>query len=125
MIALADKDSCLETIQWVAENIPEYDETNPNNIRSLITHFAVNKYCYQKKGKEAYDFIIHKVLDLNGKNPKAAAFMLKTAFEETPKMDDERKGLMLIQLQRVLSTEDLVEGVQEIAENIVGACEGA
>lgn len=124
MMTSARRDDCLERVKFVENNIPEYNRTNPNNIRSLLFRYIVNRANFHAVKSESYDLIADRVEEIDGFNPMVSASLFGFAFEETPKMDEERKGLMLRAVKRVMQKKDLSINVKEIAENIIKGSEG-
>ena len=89
---------------------------NPNRARSLIGAFSMgNQVHFHRKDGKAYTFIADQVLAMDKRNPQVAS-RLVSCFNSWKRFDKERQALMLTELRRIHSTENLSKDVTEIVE---------
>jgi aminopeptidase N len=110
----ADRDTVLEEVMALEED-PVYDAKNPNRIRSLLGGFMGNAVHFHHASGRGYTFITDRVIDFDSFNPKVASGMAK-GFKTFPRLDEARKALMRIELQRIIDAEPS-EMVYEIVSN--------
>jgi aminopeptidase N len=91
-----------------------FDKTNPNKIFALLVAFSrMNNVRFHEISGEGYQFIADQVLDIDSRNPQVAA-RLVGAFNQWKSFDQERQGLMKIQLERMIAHPKLSPNVFEI-----------
>ena len=90
---------------------------NPNKVRALIGVFSMlNPTGFHAADGSGYRFHADRVIELDPINPQIAARMA-AAFNRWKRYDEDRKGLMKAELQRILSTGALSGDVTEIVTN--------
>ncbi len=93
---------------------PLFSMTNPNKVRALLFAFANNPPNFHRADGKGYDFIAGKVIELDRINPQVAARMLG-AFRSWRTLEDGRRELARLALERIASTRPLSRDVTEIA----------
>jgi aminopeptidase N len=93
---------------------PEFRITTPNRVRGLIGTFAMaNPNGFNAPDGEGYRVLADTVLALDGKNPQVAA-RISTAFRSWRMLESNRRALVRIELERILSAPQLSRDVYEI-----------
>ena len=110
--ASAKIEGLLEIVQELSTN-PSFDGTNPNKIRSLYGAFAGNIVAFHAKDGSGYKYIADKTLEVDKFNPQIAGGLAKS-FKKYAKIDSAQQALMKVELERILSTDDLSPDVFEI-----------
>ncbi|BEU03084.1 aminopeptidase [Agarivorans sp. OAG1] len=110
------KEGSLARVKALAEH-PSFSMENPNRVRSLIGSFANNnaRHFHAKDGS-GYRYLTDILCVLNTQNPQVASRLI-TPLIQTVKLDDERKALIIEQLQRLAELEDLSKDLFEKVTN--------
>jgi aminopeptidase N len=94
---------------------PAFQLKNPNKVRALIGVFAAaNPLCFHAADGSGYDFVAEQVLALDAINPQIAA-RLAIRLSRGHRYDAHRRGLMRVQLERILARPGLSRDVYEVA----------
>lgn len=94
--------------------------TNPNKVRALIGAFTHgNPAQFHATDGAGYAFLGEYVLRLDKLNPQISS-RLVSAFSLWKKYDEQRRQLMKVQLERIVSAPDLSKDVYEIASKSLG-----
>ncbi len=105
----------LATIRQLM-NVPEFEITNPNKVRSVIGAFCMQNHVnFHAERGEAYAFLADRVMQLDDLNPQIASRLL-TPLTRWRKYDAGRQQLMRAQLQRIHGKEKLSKDVREVVE---------
>jgi aminopeptidase N len=94
---------------------PDFKLASPNRVRSLIGTFAMgNPFAFHAEDGEGYAIVADTILALDPLNPQVAARMA-TAFRSWAGLEENRRGLVKAQLERMLATPRLSRDLFEIA----------
>ena len=95
---------------------PAFELTNPNRFRSLVGAFSQgNQVRFHDRSGAGYRFLGDQLLRLIPVNPQVAARMV-SPFTRWRRFDPARQALMLSELERIRSLNDLPRDVFEIVE---------
>ena len=86
---------------------------NPNKVRALLGAFAHNLGSFHGTGKEAYEFYIDKIIELDAINAQVAARMV-SVFNQWKTFDKSNAEEIKQQLKRLNTTQNLSKDVAEI-----------
>jgi len=100
------------------QNDDAYNELIPNLVRSLIGVFARNYKYFHAKDGHGYQFVAHKIIEIDKINPQMASGLC-TAFKIYAKLNKENKNMMKIELERIISTQSISKNVYEIVSKIL------
>ena len=117
VISTAKRDDVLSRV-IESERDEVYDEKVPNLVRALIYGFARNYSFFHAIDGSGYKFIADKVIELDKINPQIASG-LSGSFKVYQKLDDNHKGVMKAQLERIIKTENLSNNTFEIISKIL------
>lgn len=99
---------------------PGFSIANPNKVRSLIGVFSMmNPTGFHTAGGSGYRLHADQVIALDALNPQVAARMAG-AFNSWTRYDDQRRGLMKAELNRIASVDGLSPDVSEIINSALG-----
>ena len=99
--------------------LPEFTYKNPNQVRSLLNTFAKNNPInFHDSSGKGYKFITDQILILDSINPSSAS-SLSSAFSKWKSLDNSRKKLMKINMERILKKKGLSTNTFEIINNII------
>ena len=115
--AASKQEQCLERVISLQED-PCFDMKVPNLVRSLVGTFSRNYLHFHEKGGSGYRFVAEKIIELDAINPQIASG-LAGAFKLYKRMNDESRGAMKRELERILAVEGLSKNVYEIVEKIL------
>ena len=102
------------TVQSLMQN-PAFDLKNPNRVRALIGAFSqANPLHFHAENGQGYQFLADQIIALNTLNPQVASRML-SALTSWRRYDEGRQALMRVQLERIMTTEDISKDVYEVA----------
>jgi len=97
----------------VLENIKDlfahrsFDFSNPNRLRSLLGTFAQNNaYHFHALDGSGYLFLTDQLIKLNDQNPQVASRLI-TPLIQFKRLDEKRKSLIKVQLNRLLALDNL------------------
>ena len=96
-----------------------FDIKVPNLVRSLIGSFARNTLHFHAVDGSGYKFIAQKVLELDKLNPQIASG-LSGVYKDYSRLNAKAKGLMKIELEKIINAKDLSKNVYEIVSKILG-----
>jgi len=100
---------------------PDFKLTNPNRVRSLVGVLAMsNPFAFHAADGEGYAILADTILALDKLNPQVAARMA-TAFRSWATLEEKRRGLARVQLQRILATPGLSRDLFEIVSKSLAA----
>ncbi len=116
--ASAPQRDVLERIKDLEKN-PVFDIKVPNLVRSLIGAFGGNQVRFHDADGAGYRYFADKVIEIDGFNPQIASRMA-TAFKLYGKLDEKRKPLMKIELERIVGSKDLSKNTMEIVSKTLG-----
>ncbi|MCK5803100.1 MAG: DUF3458 domain-containing protein, partial [Lentisphaeria bacterium] len=94
-----------------------FDLANPNRVRSVHGAFARNLPSLHHVSGRGYTLITDLILHLDGMNAHMAAGLAK-CFKDYARLDDVRKALLAVQLERIAEQTGLSAGTREIIDNI-------
>lgn len=100
------------------ENDEVYDKTVPNLVRSIFRGFLGNHKQFHDKSGRGYKLVIDRVLEIDSINPQMAAGLCR-GFGVYKKLDDNRRGLLKEQLERVLKTSSISKNTYEVVSKIL------
>lgn len=92
---------------------PAFSLKNPNKVRALLGAFAQNLGAFHGTGKEAYEFYIDKMIELDGINAQVAARMV-SVFNQWKTFDKNNAEAIKKQLERLNNLSPLSKDVAEI-----------
>jgi len=93
---------------------PAFQLKNPNKVRALIGTFAAsNPLCFHEASGRGYTFLAEQILALDPLNPQIAA-RLAARLGRGGRYDVTRRGLMRVQLERILAEKNLSRDVYEV-----------
>ncbi len=93
---------------------PDFDASNPNRLRSLVSNFAMNNPCgFHEAGGRGYRLIADQVIALDTYNPQVAAGIVKSLCRWR-RLHGAQQTLMREQLERVMSSGSLSKDVYEL-----------
>lgn len=95
-----------------------FDMKVPNLVRSLIGSFARNALHFHAADGSGYSFVAEKVLELDKLNPQIASG-LAGVYKDYNRLNEKAKGLMKVELEKIVNTEDLSKNVYEIVSKIL------
>ncbi len=101
-----------------------FDMRNPNKIRALVGSFALrNPLHFHAEDGSGYDFLVERVLYLNGTNPQVASRMVRPLMNWRH-YEPVRSALMKAQLERIQAHEGLSTDVFEIVSKSLANQDG-
>jgi len=84
-----------------------FDFSNPNRLRALLGTFAQNNpYYFHADDGSGYLFLTEQLIKLNEQNPQVASRLI-TPLIQFKRLDEKRKELIKIQLNRLLELDNL------------------
>jgi len=86
---------------------------NPNKVRALLGAFAHNLGAFHGTGKDAYEFYIDKIIELDAINAQVAARMV-SVFNQWKTFDKQNAQSIKGQLERLNAVQSLSKDVAEI-----------
>lgn len=92
-----------------------YDQTNPNNLYSLLGGFAGNYLRFHTDSAQTYKWFADELLRIDKVNPQVGA-RLAQAFTFTKKLPAQLKTLAQAQVQRMLASDTLSKNARELLE---------
>jgi aminopeptidase N len=95
-----------------------FDMKVPNLVRSLIGSFARNALHFHAADGSGYSFVAEKVLELDKLNPQIASG-LAGVYKDYNRLNEKAKGLMKVELEKIVNTKDLSKNVYEIVSKIL------
>ena len=95
-----------------------FDIKVPNLVRSLIGAFARNALHFHAVDGSGYNFIADKILELDKLNPQIASG-LAGVYKDYARLNEKAKGLMKVELEKILNTKELSKNVYEIVSKIL------
>lgn len=103
----------LSNVQGLTQHAA-FSIKNPNKVRALIGAFCNgNPSQFHATDGGGYTFLAENVIALDALNPQVAA-RLSNAFSQWRRYDEQRQGLMKIQMERVLAAPGLSRDVYEV-----------
>lgn len=117
VIASSEVKETLENVKALL-NDEVFDIKVPNLVRSLIGAFARNALHFHAADGSGYSFIAEKVLELDKLNPQIASG-LAGAYKDYSRLNEKAKGLMKVELQKILNSDGLSKNVYEIVSKIL------
>ncbi|WP_029059799.1 aminopeptidase N [Stappia stellulata] len=95
---------------------PAFSPANPNRVRALVGAFATgNQRQFNRLDGAGFDFVADFVLDLDTRNPQAAARLL-SAFRSWRALEPERRARAKATLERMAQGTDLSPDVRDIVD---------
>jgi len=101
------------------EKDPVFDMKVPNLVRSLVGAFGGNQARFHEKSGKGYRYLSDKIIEIDTFNPQIAS-RLSTVFKLYGRLDSARKGLVKVELDKILGTEGLSKNTREIVEKTAG-----
>ncbi len=92
-----------------------YDQTNPNNLYSLLGGFAGNYLRFHTDSAQTYKWFSDELLRIDKVNPQVGA-RLAQAFNFTKKLPTHLKALAQTEVQRMLASDTLSKNARELLE---------
>ena len=106
----------VKTVQRLLSHA-EFSLRNPNKVRAVIGVFSMlNPVGFHAPDGAGYRFLADQVIALNQTNPQMAARMV-SAFNSWPRYDASRRALMLAELERISTQDQLSPDVFEIVSS--------
>ena len=110
--ASAKSADTFEQVKALFEH-PAFSLKNPNKVRALLGAFAHNLGAFHGTGKEAYEFYIDKIIELDAINAQVAARMV-SVFNQWKTFDKSNAEVIKQQLERLNEIPNLSKDVAEI-----------
>ncbi len=110
----------LNTVVKLSED-SAFDLKNPNKIYALYLVFAANLQHFHDKSGMGYKLIADKIIEIDKFNPHVSSKLCKT-FKKYSVLDEERKALMKVQLERISSLISSSKGLAEVVNMILHEC---
>ncbi|MCP4131248.1 MAG: aminopeptidase N [bacterium] len=110
--AASSLESTLEQV-IALEKDPVFDIKIPNLVRALIGAFSRNPARFHDASGEGYKYLAKKIIEIDKFNPSISS-ALAGAFKFFPKVDQVRKNMMRVQLERIMGDPDLSKNTFEI-----------
>ncbi|WP_127717239.1 aminopeptidase N [Halobacteriovorax sp. HLS] len=110
--ASSSAEGTFERVQELLNN-EVYDKSVPNLVRSLVSVFAANLTEFNHSSGRGYKFIADQIIEIDKINPQMAS-RLSSAFKDYKRLPAHLKGLVKVELDRILSVEGLSRNVYEI-----------
>ena len=101
-------------------NDPAFDAQNPNRLRALYGAFGRNHIHFHAADGSGYAFLAGRILEIDAFNPHVAAALAKLC-EKYAVLDEARKTLLRIQLERIRNAPGISTGLVEIVGNTLAA----
>jgi len=117
ILAASDREGTLQRVVAL-QNDEVYDEKVPNLVRSLVGVFARNYKHFHSKDGAGYSFVANKIIEIDKINPQMASGLCG-AFKIYNKMNDISQTLMKVELERIISTQELSKNSFEIISKIL------
>ncbi len=84
-----------------------FDFSNPNRLRALVGSFVQNNpYYFHAADGSGYLFLTEQLIKLNEQNPQVAARLI-TPLIQFKRLDEKRKEMIKVQLNRLLQLDNL------------------
>jgi len=104
--ATSPDSAVLENIKQLF-NHRSFDFTNPNRVRALLGAFVHNNpYHFHASDGSGYLFLTEQLIKLNDQNPQVAARLI-TPLIQFKRLDEKRKAMIKVQLNRLLALDNL------------------
>ena len=117
--ATAKRDNVVEDVKRLMEH-PAFNRRNPNRIRSLIGAFAMANFeGFHRADGEGYRLLADFVIELDPVNPQIASRLVQ-AMIRWRRFDEERRGLLREQLERVMQAEACSANTREVVGRALG-----
>ena len=110
----------MNTVVKLSED-SAFDLKNPNKIYALYLVFAANLQHFHDKSGMGYKLIADKIIEIDKFNPHVSSKLCKT-FKKYSVLDEERKALMKVQLERISSLISSSKGLAEVVNMILHEC---
>jgi len=115
----ARREQVIDDVLMLDEHV-DFDLHNPNRARALIAGFAMNNpVAFHAPDGRGYQYLAHKVLQLDAINPQVAA-RLVTPLTRWDRLIESQQTLMRAQLQRLLDSNRLSADVYELVSKSIG-----
>jgi len=85
----------------------------PNMIKALYLNFVRNLTLFHDNTYEPYNFIASKIIEIDKFNPSMSS-SLASAFKHYSRCDAKRKEVMRLNMERIISQENLSKNAYEI-----------
>ncbi|WP_164657908.1 aminopeptidase N [Tropicibacter sp. Alg240-R139] len=118
-VSLADPEQTATVARTLTKH-PDFNWKNPNRFRAVFGTLAMNHAGFHHVGGAAYMLLADWLIRLDPVNPQTTARMC-SAFQTWRRYDDNRQGLIGVQLDRIAATPDLSRDVTEMITRIRGA----
>ncbi|MBL0707567.1 MAG: aminopeptidase N [Sulfurimonas sp.] len=115
--ASSTRDGVLQSIIDL-EYDKAYDKKVPNLVRSLIGTFTRNYRYFHAKNGEGYRFIADKIIEIDKINAQMASGLC-SSFKIYDRLNKDNKDAMKIELERIISTQELSKNSYEIVSKIL------
>ena len=115
--ALSKREDTLKAVKKL-EFHPQFDNLNPNKIRSLFASFTHNLPHFHHPSGQGYEYISDKVIEIDAFNPMAASSLVN-AFSQMQKMIAPLKDKMKKALIKITKSPNLSANVFEIVEKML------
>ncbi|MBN8549816.1 MAG: aminopeptidase N [Deltaproteobacteria bacterium] len=102
------------------EKDPAVDLHNPNKLGALYRSFVQNLPQFHRISGEGYRVIADRIISIDKYNPNVAAQISKS-FHWYGRLDPQRKQAARVELERVVSVQNLSKGVFEIVQRTLDA----
>ena len=113
--ATAPREETLAAVKTLTAH-PGFSAANPNRVRALIGAFASgNQSQFNRADGAGFDFIADFALDLDTRNPQAAARLL-SAFRSWRALEPGRRARARATLERMAQASDLSPDVRDIVD---------
>lgn len=91
----------------------DFDWTNPNRVRAVVSSFANNIEKFHAADGSGYDFVADSVLKVDKINQQVAARMA-SSFSNWRRFNKDRQDIMKYQLQRIRDTPGISKDTYEV-----------
>ena len=112
--AMSSLPGVLHEIQELWKS-PEFDENNPNKVRSLLSVFAANQLRFHENDGSGYQFVAQKIAEIDGRNPQLAA-RLMAPLAKWRRFDVARQEMMKAALSLILNKKGISDNSYEVAK---------
>lgn len=115
--AVSKRKGLVEKIKHL-ESSDVYDKSVPNLVRSLVGAFANrNPVAFNATDGSGYEYVADKIIEIDSYNPQVASRLAKS-MNHLNKLDNQRKGLLKQQLERLLTHKLSSDTYEVVSKNL-------
>lgn len=115
--ALSKHPNTFEQVKALTHH-PDFNIKNPNNVYSLLRAFGQNLIRFHDWKKPTYEFMVDKIIEIDGFNPQVAARLFE-AFQSIGKWPKEQKTRLLSYLEEKTECVTLSKNTHEWVESLL------